>query len=128
VTYMIRLPWPPSVNTYWRNANGRTYVSRRGKEFRAEATEAIHRQLGKPPTLDERLSVHIELSPPCRRKRDIDNHAKGVPDALTQAGLIADDELVDLLVISRLPKDEAGAGCADVTVMTNALNAVDNRE
>ena len=30
----ITLPWPPSVNTYWRNFDGRMIISARGREYR----------------------------------------------------------------------------------------------
>lgn len=48
-----------------------------------------------------RLGAKIELHPPDRRKRDIDNLIKPLFDALTHAGAIADDELFDQLTITR---------------------------
>jgi crossover junction endodeoxyribonuclease RusA len=30
----ITLPWPPSVNTYWRNFDGRMIISAKGREYR----------------------------------------------------------------------------------------------
>jgi hypothetical protein len=30
----IELPWPPSANKHWRNAGGRTLISRQGRQFR----------------------------------------------------------------------------------------------
>ena len=30
----LTLPWPPTVNTYWRNFGGRTIVSAKGRSYR----------------------------------------------------------------------------------------------
>lgn len=48
-----------------------------------------------------RLCAKIELYPPDRRRRDIDNLLKPLLDALTHGGAIADDELFDELTITR---------------------------
>lgn len=49
-----------------------------------------------------RLSVIVGLFPPNKIKRDIDNFGgKSLLDALTFAGLIEDDSLVDELHITR---------------------------
>lgn len=97
VTY--RLPWPPSMNGYWRSFRGRQIISKRGREFREQAVAAIKMQHGK--TMSGRLCAKIELYPPDRRRRDIDNLLKPLLDALTHGGAIADDELFDELTITR---------------------------
>ena len=51
--------------------------------------------------LRQRLVVVIEARMPDRRKRDIDNLPKAVLDALTHAGVWADDEQIDDLRIWR---------------------------
>lgn len=98
-TAIYRLPWPPSVNGYWRSFKGRQIISKRGREFRSQAVEAIKTQDGR--ILSGRLSAKIELFPPDRRRRDIDNLLKPLLDALTHGGAIADDELFDQLTITR---------------------------
>lgn len=115
MTRTFRLPWPPSVNGYWRhNARG-SYITKAGREFREEALIDIRRQLGDVPPIMGRVRVSVELTCPDRRKRDIDNHgAKAVLDALVHAGVIRDDEQVDDLRIMRLGIESPG--CADITV------------
>ena len=37
----ITLPWPPTVNTYWRNFNGRTIISAKGREYRKAVADQV---------------------------------------------------------------------------------------
>jgi crossover junction endodeoxyribonuclease RusA len=96
---IIDLPFPNSNNTHYRHARGRTYVSPKGVAFR-EAVALVAKLHGEKAP-DGRLEVGVMLYPPDKRKRDIDNSAKGLLDALTYAGIIEDDSLIDRLVIER---------------------------
>lgn len=99
------LPFPPSVNRYWRSPNkgkfaGRTLLSEAGRKYRAAALNALADQHpGK--VIKGRVEVHLALFPPCRRKRDIDNYIKGVLDVLTHGRIWEDDEQVDRLSVIR---------------------------
>ncbi|EIU7559412.1 hypothetical protein L6F17_004609, partial [Providencia rettgeri] len=42
-------PFPPSVNACWRNINGKTLISAKGRAFRASAIAAIYTQLRPRP-------------------------------------------------------------------------------
>jgi len=99
------LPWPPSVNTYWRSPStgklaGRTLISERGRAYRKEVADAVT-LAGKPKADQGRLEVAIIAAPPDRRRRDLDNLPKAILDALTHAGVIEDDSLIDDLRIVR---------------------------
>lgn len=97
---ILTLPFPNSTNSHWRTAKGRTYISPRGMAFR-EAV-ALSKRLYGHSAPEGRLSIGVELYPPDRRKRDIDNFGgKSLLDALTHAGIIEDDSLVDELRIVR---------------------------
>ena len=102
------LPWPPSVNSYWRHSSRGTYLNKPGREFRKEALAAIAKEDLKPFG-DARVSVVIELRPPDRRQRDIDNHSKGILDAMTHSKIINDDSQVDVLKLIRGPIEKDGA-------------------
>lgn len=104
----LHLPWPPSVNSYWRHITsgklaGRVLISEKGRAYRTSVRVARLDQLriGGPLPLAGRLSVSIDAYPPDRRWRDLDNLPKAVLDGLTHAGLWLDDSQIDRLLIER---------------------------
>jgi len=92
------LPWPPSMNHYWRNVAGRTLISREGRQYRQKVV--VHRPPFMKP-IDGRVKVCITANPPDRRRRDLDNMLKPLLDALTHAQVWWDDSQIDDLHIVR---------------------------
>lgn len=72
----LELPFPISINHYWGQRGNHRFIGKRGKEFRSEIIAIVEQE--KIRTLFGRLAVHINLYPPDRRKRDIDNCLKGL--------------------------------------------------
>ncbi|MFO8013869.1 MAG: RusA family crossover junction endodeoxyribonuclease [Phycisphaerae bacterium] len=98
----ITLPYPPSVNHYWRMWRGRMVVSREGRRYRKRVAATLA-ALGVRP-LDGPVEVEIELYPPDRRRRDVDNAQKSLLDALEKGGAYHDDsQIVRLLTEKRGP-------------------------
>lgn len=100
---VVTLPYPPSVNTYWRHPNkgklaGRSLISQEGREYRAAVAARL---LGRCTTMRGRLAVSILLSPPDARRRDLDNALKAVLDALAHAEVYEDDSQIDELSVRR---------------------------
>lgn len=94
--YILKLPWPPSVNSYYgRTRSGQVYIKAKGKEFRELVIEVLKEIPERLDTLGERLQVWIEAFPPDRRRRDLDNIKKSLLDSLTHAGVYEDDCLID---------------------------------
>lgn len=91
----LKIPFPPSVNGYWRSFRGRQILSKRAREYRAKVVKAVA-SVGK---VDGPCSVIITLHPPDKRRRDVDNYSKAILDALTHAGIWDDDSQVKQLVI-----------------------------
>ena len=88
----IDLPlWPPSNNVYYRNVNGRTILSKRGRIFLEDGVRYITPLMNRQIPFAGRLGVNIKLYPPCKRKRDVDNFLKAVLDLMTKAGVWQDD-------------------------------------
>lgn len=99
-TISLILPFPPSVNACWRNINGKTLISAKGRAFRANAAAAIYEQLRRrPKAITEHVSVIVKMYPPSNRRMDIDNYLKAPFDALTHAGVWSDDVQVRRAVI-----------------------------
>lgn len=110
----LTLPFPPSVNAYWRSPNsgplkGRTLVSARGRAFQSEACAAIIEQLRRlPKPSSAPAAVEIVLFPPDARRRDIDNYNKALFDALTQAGIWEDDSQIKRMLVEWGPVTQKG--------------------
>ncbi len=95
----ITLPWPPSVNHYWRMWRGRILLSRKGRAYR-EQVVAILRAAHVTP-LSGPLAVHVDLYPPDRRTRDIDNAFKGIGDSLEHGGAFHNDSQIVWLLLEK---------------------------
>ena len=98
---IYELPWPPSANHYWFlvacKGGGRKVIGKKGKLYR----EAVKAVVGPVIASEERLIVSIDAYPPDRRKRDLDNILKASLDALEEAGVYTDDNLIDELHVYR---------------------------
>lgn len=109
----IVLPWPPSVNSYWRTVNGRTMISKKGRIYKqASARAVLACQANR--FLAGRLRVRLTAYPPDRRRRDIDNLAKSVLDSMQSAGVYLDDSQIDELVITRAEVEKGGVIVAEI--------------
>ncbi|WOZ75696.1 RusA family crossover junction endodeoxyribonuclease [Kosakonia sacchari] len=110
----LKLPFPPSVNTYWRAPNkgplkGRHLISAAGRKYQSDACAAIIEQLRRlPKPSSEPASVEVILYPPDVRRRDIDNYNKALFDALTHAGVWEDDSQVKRLLVEWGPVQQGG--------------------
>ena len=87
---LLTLPWPPSVNGYWRSYQGRNILSKAGRAYQQAGAAALAGQQ-VPQLGTARVQVTLTLYPPDRRRRDVDNYIKAPLDLLTKAGLWADD-------------------------------------
>lgn len=110
---VLELPWPPSVNTYWRRAKlnnwakERTIISQKGRKYRTDVRLALMDHV-MPPTLEGPLSVVVDLHPPDNRRRDIDNYTKGLYDALSHWQVWEDDHQVREHLVRFQPKTLGG--------------------
>ena len=102
----FHLPYPPSVNHYWRRVGQRTLISRGGRAFRAAVCSLLAAQGVRPITGP--LTVDVVIHPPDRRRRDIDNVQKALLDALQYGGAYADDSQIVRLAIEKGKPVEGG--------------------
>lgn len=96
------LPWPPSVNHYYRKVGNRMLISEKGRTFRLAVLSIVNAEHHTGLPLKTRQEVKAAYYPPDRRTRDIDNYDKPLLDALRKAGVVVDDSSRQ---ISRMEKD-----------------------
>jgi len=110
----LTLPFPPSVNAYWRAPTsgplkGRHLVSAAGRKYQSAARSSIIEQLHMLPKPSAApAAVEILLCPPDARRRDIDNYNKALFDSLTKAGIWEDDSQVKRLLVEWGPIVKGG--------------------
>jgi len=95
----LDLPYPPSVNHYWRRVGSRTLISREGRRFRERVASRVALQRVQP--LAGALDVQVHVHPPDNRRRDLDNLMKSLLDALEHGDVYEDDSQIDHLDIRR---------------------------
>lgn len=103
----LTLPLPPSINSYWRSTATKrgplgitVYISEKGQKFRANVIATVL-QARANKKLTCRLQVDLVIHPADKRVQDIDNRIKATLDALTHAGVYADDSQIDRLIVCR---------------------------
>ena len=116
----LHLPYPPSINHYWRRVGQRTVLSREGRTFRKNVCALLGGGGPRKPPAGGRIALAMDAFPPDRRRRDLDNIQKAVLDALEHAGVYEDDSQVDLLLARR--RDVVTGGRLDVQVLDMPLN------
>lgn len=92
-SFLLELPLPPTINSYYQYRGFRRFVGPEGKKFKADVAQIV----GKVPTRfgNSRLSLTIHLHFRDKRRADISNRVKALEDALVQAGLFDDDSQID---------------------------------
>lgn len=106
MTIELELPYPPSVNHYWRRVGARTLISRGGRAFRRRVCAILASQGVRP--LQGDLLVEAIVFPPDNRRRDVDNVQKALLDALEHGGIYADDNQIVKLAIEKGQVIEGG--------------------
>lgn len=96
----LELPYPPTVNTYYRHVGNKVLISAKGREYRRTIINLLRFKLF--PVLNGGVSVELMVHPPDNRKRDLDNVLKCLLDSLTFARIWGDDSQIDALAVYRL--------------------------
>ena len=108
---VMTLPYPPSINHYWRRVGPRTLISREGRTFRKNVCALLgpgNCNGPRKPPAGGRIALCMDAFPPDRRRRDLDNIQKPVLDALEHAGVYVDDSQIDLLITRRCEPTKGG--------------------
>jgi crossover junction endodeoxyribonuclease RusA len=111
----LTLPYPPSINHYWRHVGPRTLISREGRTFRQNVCALLGGGGPRKPPAGGRIALCMDAFPPDRRRRDLDNLQKGTCDALQHAGVYVDDSQIDVLLSQR--RNIVPGGRLDVLIL-----------
>ncbi|MEQ8789501.1 MAG: RusA family crossover junction endodeoxyribonuclease [Pirellulaceae bacterium] len=95
----LELPYPPSINHYWRRVGSRTLISREGRRFRQNVMAILAAMSVEP--MSGPLEVDVQVFPPDNRRRDVDNVQKALLDALEHGGAYGDDSQIVRLTIEK---------------------------
>lgn len=117
----LTLPYPPSVNSYknigrlTKTKNGKLLQMRvnspQTKQFYWNVWVKIHALMasqGVKAFGESMIYVEIDVYPPDKRKRDIDNVVKPILDSMQHAGLYDDDYQIARLLITKCSIIEQG--------------------
>lgn len=109
----IMLPWPPSINTYWRPGPRGMYMTAKGREYRENGLRQFSEY--NFPVIVGRSYIKITAWPPDRRIRDLDNIVKPILDLLEHAQIIENDNLFDQIYIRRGEIEKFGQIFVEIT-------------
>ena len=106
------LPWPPSVNSLYRNTKRGTLLSASGREWFKDALGSVSHQKMHGICTEGPLHVSVALCPPTRRIYDIDNKSKAILDALVKNAVILEDNCdhVRKLTLEHIPDADTEPG------------------
>lgn len=105
----LTLPYPPSANRIWRVARGRIVLSDEARLYRFRVAAAVMNQIGFQRSIADPVRVTIQVFPPDRKRRDIDNIFKATLDALTHAKVWNDDSQVKRVVVEMCEPEKGGS-------------------
>lgn len=90
---ILILPYPPSINSYWRNFRGRMVKTKEAKQYHQHAA-LLARAAGLDPVQGD-VSITMRVYRP-RKSGDLDNRAKIVLDSLNGVAYDDDKQIVEL--------------------------------
>ncbi len=111
---ILTLPYPPSVNTYWGFQGHRRYLTKKAQAFK-EQVAWFYKITKHAGFGGASINIEIDLYPPDKRIRDIDNNLKSLLDSLCQAGVFTDDYQIEKLTVERKNIVKNGACVVRIT-------------
>jgi crossover junction endodeoxyribonuclease RusA len=118
----LELPFPPSINHYWRVQDKTWYITKEGMAFR------YHVMSLRPPgfrMILDKIRLTLDVHAPDRRRRDLDNLCKATLDALQHAKIYKDDFQIDQLIVTRRDTCKPGKVIAHVEILDAKFNPID---
>ena len=92
---------PPTINNYYRHSRRTTYKRAEARAWQEVATANIKTAWGNRMAYGGAVRLHIIFEVQTRRKWDMDNRIKPLQDCLEYAGVIVNDNQVEILYVER---------------------------
>ena len=92
---------PPTINNYYRHSKRKVYKKAEARAWQEAAIIAINSAWGKRAAYGGAVKLRIIFEVKSRRKWDIDNRIKPLQDCLERAGVIVNDNQVEILHAER---------------------------
>lgn len=89
----LTLPYPPSVNHYWRNVKGRTLISGQGRLYKLTCGATALQQGAKP--MSGPVCIRVTVYRP-RKAGDLDNTLKALLDSIKGIAYHDDSQIVHI--------------------------------
>ncbi|MEX1232512.1 MAG: RusA family crossover junction endodeoxyribonuclease [Planctomycetaceae bacterium] len=115
MTYVLEVPFPPSINHYWRRVGSRTLISRSGRAFRQSVCDLLSERQVRP--LDGPLAVTVDVYLPDDCCRDLDNLSKSLLDALEHGHAFHDDHQIETLTLHKRAIEPPGRAVVTIEQM-----------
>ena len=116
----MELPWPPSINHYWRrNPMGGHYISKEGKIYLEYVAALLRMRRVRP--IDGPISFKVKLHPPNKQRRDLDNCLKVLIDAISKGGALGDDFQIKHIDAAMLHVVPDGKAIVEMSAMEDRL-------
>lgn len=93
ISTTITIPYPPSVNNYWKKWNNRIVISKEGRQYKADVADIGQKSSAK--ALNGPVALIIKVWRP-RKVGDLDNSLKAILDALKGIAYQDDKQVVEI--------------------------------
>jgi crossover junction endodeoxyribonuclease RusA len=118
----IELPYPPSINHYFKRRGNRTFIGSEGMAFRTQVCRTL--MAAKVQPMAGMLAVKVRAYPPDRRKRDIDNIQKPLLDALEKGKAFYNDcQIKHLTTVMKEPV-RGGKTLVTIRIMRDRTSSI----
>jgi len=102
---MILLPWPPTVNKYWRHAGAKVLLSEQGRAYKKVVRLRVL-AAGVRPIREGAVSLRVRFYPKDNRRRDLDNLLKALLDALSPGVYTDDAQVKEIHAVMMKPRKD----------------------
>lgn len=108
---ILDVPYPPSANRMWRYIRKRPILSKEYRDWKERSLFLVLQQDHEKIQEPETVSIDMAVTPPDKRRRDIDNVIKPVLDLLETAEILENDSMVHRLNVYWSKTGKIGAKC-----------------